>query len=290
MLQGLDHAIVALRSLDEAPRFGEALGLVVSPGGRHPGRGTHNAVVAFGADYLELIAVADPTEAVATPWGRTLQAFLERGEGWLGFALASDDLAGDVAAARARGLAVDPPEEGSRIRPDGGVLRWRTARVEGSPWGGSLPFLIQHATPRAERAAWAPPSGHPLGATLIAGLAVATPDLSALTDQYRLLLGREPDVVEEVPALPARRAVFLFGGFRIELLEPAAPDGRLAEFVRERGTAPFMASLAVPDVDDAVAVLRQRGTAVGNPTFRRRAPLLNPAQTGGARFQLVESA
>jgi len=289
MLTGLDHAIVALRSLDAAERIGEALGLHVTRGGEHPGRGTHNAIIRFGADYLEFIAVADPTLAASTAPGRALQAFLGQGEGWLGFALASDDLAGDVAAARGRGLVLEDPEEGSRLRPDGTLMSWQTARVVGSPWGGTLPFLIQHRTPLDERVSWAPAAGHTLGATCISAVSVATGDLEALVVSYSRLLGRSPDVAEDVPALPARRVVFQVGDLRLEILQPMAPEGGLADFVRKHGTGLFLVSLAVPNVDEAVAVLRRRGTAVGNPTWRRRAPLLDHRQTGGARFQLVET-
>ena len=289
MLTGLDHAIVGLRDLASAPELGTALGIVVSPGGVHPGWGTRNAIARFGIDYFELLAVGDRDEAAASPRGRAFLHWLRGGEGWLGFALASDDVEADAAAIRARGLDVEPPQRGSRTRPDGTTMSWRTSRVAGSPWGSPVPFIIQHDTPAVERRSWAPRGGHPLGVSRIAALLVAGPSLEALVDDYRKLLGRDPDTVEEVPALPAGRAVYALGDFRIELLEPVATDGGLADFARQRGPGLFLASLSVPSVDRAVEVLRARGTAVGSPTPRRRAPLLDPRQTGGARFQLVEA-
>lgn len=293
MLTGLDHAIIGLSDLSFATALGGALALDVSPGGVHPGWGTENAVVRFGLDYLELLAVRDAGEAEASPRGRALLERLRIGEGWLGYALASDDIEADVAAIRARGLDVEPPQRGTRRRPDGSLMAWRNSRVAGQHWGSPLPFLIQHETPVAERRAWAPPAGHLLGVTRVAAVLVAGPSLEALVADYRRLLGRDPDLVEDVPALPARRAVFAFGGsgggFRIELLEPASREGGLAEFIREFGAGLFLASLAVPDVDRAVEILRSRGTAVGEVTARRRAPLLDPRETAGARFQLVES-
>lgn len=289
MLTGLDHAIVGLRDLASADELGSALGIVVSPGGVHPGWGTKNAISRFGLDYFELLAVSDADEAAANPRGRAFLKWLRASEGWLGFALASDDVEADVAAIRSRGLDAEPPQRGARKRPDGTTMSWRTARIAGHQWGSPLPFIIQHDTPPAERRSWVPPAGHPLGVTRIAALLIAGSSLDALTADYRKLLGRAPDAVEDVPALPARRAVYIVGDFRIELLEPAASDGGLAQFVGERGPGLFLASLAVPDVGRAVEVLRARGTAVGSPTPRRRAPLLDPRQTGGARFQLVEA-
>ena len=289
MLVGLDHAIIGLRDLASADALGSALGIAVSPGGVHPGWGTRNAIARFGLDYFELLAISDPREAAANPRGRAFLDWLRGGDGWLGYALASDDVEADSAAIRARGLDVEHPQRGARKRPDGTTMSWRTSRIAGSQWGSPLPFIIQHDCPPAERRSWAPPGGHPLGVTRVAALLVAGPSLDALTADYRKLLGREPDAVEDVPALPARRAVYVVGGFRIELLEPAASNGGLAEFARHSGPGVFLASLVVPDVDRAVAVLRARGTAVGSPTARRRAPLLDLRQTAGARFQLVEA-
>jgi hypothetical protein len=289
MLTGLDHAIIGLRDLASADALGRALGLVVSPGGVHPGSGTRNAIARFGLDYFELLVVADAAEAAASGRGKAFLEWLQLGEGWLGFALASDDIEADAAEIRARGLDIELPQRGARQRPDGTTISWRNARISGNQWGSPLPFIIQHDTPPEQRRAWAPTGGHPLGVSRVAALLIAGPSLNALVEDFRKLLGRDPDAVEEVLALPARRAVFGVGGFRIELLEPASQDGGLAEFVRERGTGLFLASLAVPDVGRAVELLRARGTAVGDPTARRRAPLLDPRQTAGARFQLLEA-
>lgn len=290
MLLGLDHVVIAVRDLPRAAeRLQQAMGLTVVPGGEHPGFGTYNAVVRFGTEYLELIAIRDPEEAGSTDRGRALMAFLSRGEGLAGFALDSDDLERDMAEARERGLELEGPFPASRRRPDGRVMTWKTARVHGDPWGRRIPFLIQHDTPMQERQALAPPGGHPMGATGIPLLSVAVADLDALSDRYRRLLGEHPEVVEDVPALPACRARFRVGSFCLELLQPTSSSGGLAEFVRDQGDGLFMVTLGVPNVDEAVQFLRERGTLVGKPTYRRRAPLLDPSQTLGARFQLVET-
>ena len=41
-------------------------------GGAHEGVGTHNRLVPLGADYVELLAIADPDEAAASPLGGDL--------------------------------------------------------------------------------------------------------------------------------------------------------------------------------------------------------------------------
>ncbi|MGE5620417.1 MAG: VOC family protein [Sphingomonadaceae bacterium] len=290
MLFGLDHAIIAVRDLAAATRQLEnALGLTVTPGGEHPGMGTHNAIARLGTEYLEIIAVRDPVEAAANRRGQILLDFLSRREGYLGFALSSDDLNGDLADIRDRGLDLEGPIRGSRQRPDGTVMTWRMAVSPEDPWGRLLPFVIQHDTPIQERRSWVPPGGHPLKVSGIPMVSVAVGRLRPAADLYRRLVGQPPEVTEDVPALPARRARFRVGGLRLDLLEPTAPDGGLADFVHFQGGGLFMVSLAVANLEEAVRLLRSRGTDVGDPTPQRRAPLLDPSQTLGARFQLVET-
>lgn len=289
MLIGLDHAIIAVRDLTQAAdRLGRALGLTITMGGEHPGMGTHNAIARFGTEYLELISVRHRTEAAAHERGRRLVNFLKRGEGLLGFALGSDDLDRDMAEALERGLYLEGPFPGSRLRPDGTLMKWRTARLPEDPWGHRLPFLIQHSTSLQERRSWVPPQGHPLQVSGIPAVAVAVVDLQTSIESYRRLLGEPPDSVDEVPALPARRARFRVQSLHLDLLQPTAGRGGLADFLRLQGEGLFLITLAVPNVERAVQLLRERGTRVGDPTPRRRAPLLDPSQTLGARFQLSE--
>src|SRR3954454_8828451 len=85
----LDHVVIAVRDLDAAIARYDALGFAVTAGGRHVGRGTHNAIVRFGLDYLELISVYAAAEATH-PAPATLVRYLEAHEGGLvGFARAT---------------------------------------------------------------------------------------------------------------------------------------------------------------------------------------------------------
>src|SRR3989442_10410930 len=55
MITRFDHAVIAVRDLDQALRlYRDVLGLDARPAGRHTGLGTHNGIVRFGLDYLEL--------------------------------------------------------------------------------------------------------------------------------------------------------------------------------------------------------------------------------------------
>ncbi len=123
----LDHVLIAVPDLEAEQE------LVSIEGGRHPGWGTANRIVPLGDAYLELVAVVDEGEAAANPFGRWVAA----SRGPFAWAVRTDDL--DAAAARL-GLAIGA---GSRARPDGTMLRWRSAGIEQAAAEPLLPFLIQ---------------------------------------------------------------------------------------------------------------------------------------------------
>ena len=185
MLQGLDHVIVAVPDLDATDAtLGAELGLEVAGGGEHPAFGTRNRLVWLGDSYLELVAVADADRAGGSWFGALVSDALaaEPGGACVGFAIATDDLVRDVAALDWRGPAFEGITDGERRRPDGQVVRWRSARPPGDP-APCLSFLIEHDpgsaewTPaeRAARAQRPHPAGGPVALTV---LAVAVPDVS----------------------------------------------------------------------------------------------------------------
>jgi len=114
------------------------LGLDSYPGGEHVGLGTHNRVIPLGArQYVELMAVKDDAVAAGNPVGRRVLQWLGEGEGLRAWCLATDDI--DAVAARHE-LDARP---WTRVRPDGGELRWRLAGVDRAFADPSLPFFIQ---------------------------------------------------------------------------------------------------------------------------------------------------
>jgi hypothetical protein len=156
----IDHVVLGVRDMDAAGRrLRETLGLGSVPGGRHEGWGTGNRIVPLGGPYLELIGVVDRAEAAANPVGRGLLDALEGGDHWICWCVAAEDL---EATATRVGLSVDA---GSRVRPDGVTLRWRSAGFTFALANPSLPFFIHwEVTPdlhpgRAEADHRSPPSG-----------------------------------------------------------------------------------------------------------------------------------
>lgn len=137
----LDHIVIAVHDLESAIADYAALGFHVLRGGDHPGRTTHNALVVFqDGSYFELIAWRAPS-----PEERWWQLLQRHGEGIVDFALLPRSTAVTVEEARARGLALEGPVDGGRVRPDGERLRWQIAR----PATADLPFLCGDLTPSA---------------------------------------------------------------------------------------------------------------------------------------------
>ena len=197
MLLGIDHLVVAVRSVEAAAAIVERdLGLAVTGGGRHEAMGTYNRLAFLGDTYLELIGVFDRDLVRSSGSFAVARAALDqldaRGEGLATYALAVDDVAAEVSRLRSAGSPVGDPVPGSRRRPDGEVVRWTCAFPELGP--ERPPFLIEHEAAgsewgdavRAARAAFRHPGG---GAVRLAALELPAPDPAAVADAYGTVLG-----------------------------------------------------------------------------------------------------
>jgi hypothetical protein len=137
----LDHVLIAVADLaDAASAFAENHGLISIEGGRHPGWGTANRIVPLGDSYLELIAIVDAREAGENSFGRWVTSGATAAGRPIGWAVRPADL---DETARRLGLT---PQEGSRMRPDGELIRWRTVGVDEAVGELSLPFFIERTS------------------------------------------------------------------------------------------------------------------------------------------------
>lgn len=136
----LDHILLGCDDLDRGISFVEQrTGVRAALGGVHPGRGTRNALLALGGRrYLEIIA-PDPQQEVS-PMSRKLKELSE--PRLMGWAAHSPDAAALAKRLGEAGIASQGPTDGSRLRPDGRTLRWRTVSLE-EDHGGLLPFFIE---------------------------------------------------------------------------------------------------------------------------------------------------
>jgi len=163
---------------------------VALPGGRHPGAGTANRIVPLGPDYLELIAIVDAGEAEGSALSRRVSQALERGSGIATWAVRVDDLDALKARLDAAGIATLGPRPGSRRRPDGVLIEWRTLHV-GDGLEPAIPFFIQWSVPAGQHPGQAAVQ-HPAGKVRLKGLRFRSPDPARLQARLRELAGNLP--------------------------------------------------------------------------------------------------
>lgn len=177
----LDHIVIVVDDLDRAIADYTELGFTVVPGGEHTQSISRNALIAFqDGSYLELFAFNGQPPAEH----RFAQTAREGG-GLAAFALLPDDVTEDLEAARSRGLVIEGPIEGGRLRPDGKRIVWQL----GIPQTTDLPFLCGDVTPRMMRVPDGAALRHENGVQGVVMIGVLVEDLEVSAQRYSQLLG-----------------------------------------------------------------------------------------------------
>ena len=195
----LDHILLGTGDLDHGIAFVEAhTGVRPAFGGVHPGMGTRNALLSLGERrYLEIIAPDPKQEKVDASRVNGLRA-LDRPR-LVGWAAHPGDLEAFVRMVRQRGIKIEGPSPGSRMRPDGQMLKWQTAALADDR-KGLLPFFIEWDRDSAHPSSDAPGGCH------LETFSVVARDADALAAEFRIL-GIELAVQRgEKPELRARIA------------------------------------------------------------------------------------
>jgi glyoxalase-like protein len=135
----LDHIIVGFPNLEDGmARLFQLSGYRAAVGGSHPNRGTRNAILNLGNNsYLELLS-PDPAQP-ALLWHQEIATLTE--PTIVGWAIRHKDLDQLASLLKERGVPCLDPIAGSRVRPDGQILNWRTLRLTDDR-KGNLPFFI----------------------------------------------------------------------------------------------------------------------------------------------------
>jgi hypothetical protein len=193
----LDHFILGCDDLDRGINFVEQrTGVRAAFGGVHPGRGTRNALLSLGArKYLEIMA-PDPAQQ-ATPQIPRLRELKEpRLVGWAAHPGDLEKLSAHLREAR---IPFEGPRAGSRQRPDGKVLHWKSLTLKDDQ-GGLLPFFIEWSADSIH-----PSADAPQGCRL-ARFGAVSPDTDALKKIADLL---QLDMSVSPGAKPALRATIV---------------------------------------------------------------------------------
>ncbi|MEO8458723.1 MAG: VOC family protein [Chloroflexota bacterium] len=139
----VDHLVYAVADLDAGiAHIERMLGVRAEPGGAHPGRGTHNALLSLGGgSYLEIIAPDpdQPDPKAPRPFGLDKL----RAPRLVTWAVRVSHIEKRVEQARAAGYDPGDAHPMSRKLPSGAELKWQlTARPEAAA-SGIVPFLIE---------------------------------------------------------------------------------------------------------------------------------------------------
>ena len=135
MIRAVDHVGIAVRSIAEARRFWEALGLAIGHVEEVPAEGVRVAMIDVGGVRVELLEPTSPESPVAK--------FLEkRGPGIHHLCLESDDLDGDDRGLRGAGIELLRPA------PTAGAGGARVQFVHPRSAGG---VLVELSEPHGER-------------------------------------------------------------------------------------------------------------------------------------------
>jgi len=132
--------------------------------------------------------VVDQGEAASSRLGGRVARALKEGRMFVAWALRTQDL--DAVRARIQGAGWDLPPivEGSRKRPDGQVLRWRTQDVEAGPEPSAVPFVIEWRIPDGLHPGEAG-SSHRDGSAALRRVVVGARDPRRVRDLLEMLLG-----------------------------------------------------------------------------------------------------
>ena len=190
-MPAIDHIVFNTRDrTDAAADFFLRAGFIVTPRGYHT-LGSINHTVVFGSDYLELLGYPPGQPPALRP------ELVTRPPGLMATVMAADDADATRAALVARGMRPRPVQSFSRPvdlgagRQSGhhGDARFRVTRLEPDAVPGTWFYFCQHLT---RELVWRPEwQAHPNGATGVAGIDIAVPDLAVALPAYRACLGRD---------------------------------------------------------------------------------------------------
>lgn len=293
MFTRIDHVMICVPDLEAGIEQYRKLGFDMHPGGVHPGKGTHNAIAFNRDDYLELLAIGDRAEyerasVSSRSYDGGLASFINAGGGIRYVVVQSDDLAGDVAAMRARGVDVSDAIEGSRRTPAGLELRWKLATLGAA---NPLPiFFIEHRTPLEQRRTQIPGAGaHPNGVYALERAYIVSSDVGTAAATYARVLGMPQPPLRKGTVIMSDMAVFEIGPTGLGIVQPYAP-GPAADALARRGPGPFQVLYRTSGMAAAARWMAQQRVpplARGVRNTGEQAMLAPPELTGGAYIGFV---
>jgi len=203
-LSSVDHLLLGVANLDHGIDWVEQrTGVRAAIGGSHPGAGTRNALLSLGgAQYLEIIA-PDPAQ---TTYGfrMDLKTMTEPRLVW--WAAKASDIEAVAKKGRDARVQMVGPRDGSRVRPDGKMLKWKSLAIASD-------FAVDGIDPIPFFIEWAEGTVHPSqdapGGCTLRSFEIEHPRAAAVSDALKQIgvdvSVRQADVVALVATIETSR-------------------------------------------------------------------------------------
>lgn len=125
-------------------------------------------------------------------------------------------------------------------------------------------------------------------------LAVVVPDIGSALSFWRDALGLKPGEHKDVPQEQVRVAFVEAGENHIELVQPTSSESGIAAYLAKKGAGMHHLCFDVPDMERAMARLREHGATLLSETYKvrdgRKYIFVHPKSTGGVLVELYENS
>ena len=272
----LDHASICGSNLDTLRQTFTDVGLTPDFGGPHGNAITQMAILGFDdGSYIELIAPIKPGAIMGSDWAR----FMSDDAVTCAWAVGTNVLLQEADRLKKAGIAVNPPERGSRKRPDGMSIEWMTANVGNATPGSTLPFIIEDQTPRAWRVQTsASVQGAPVNG--VENVVLGVNNLEASIALFRKAYGWADPLVEVEKDFGK---VAYFPGEPVMLVAPTS-GGWLSERLAKFGQTPVAYLLNARDFAAATKKYKLNGTKTW---FGQKVAWFDPGKLKGVRLGVI---
>lgn len=279
----LDHAVVLSADMEASRRvWDDQIGARLALDRTFPDRNTRILFFRLGDITIEISGGAEQShEGQGKPdriWG---------------LAWGVDSIEATCARLNAAGIETSGARPG--IKP--GTM---IATAKGAATHGVATLLIEH-TPESFKPESRAPQGlahdnaPPRRAFNVQGIdhvVVSTPDVDATATKWRDTLGLTVAETRDPEFTRMRMAKLPAGNAFVELVQPLSGDSRLASAIAERGQGMLSISLAVDNLDAAVADLRAKGIQVSDIEVGSwpgtRVARITPDAANGVPIQLLQ--
>lgn len=124
-------------------------------------------------------------------------------------------------------------------------------------------------------------------------VAIAVSDIDAAIEAFNRSYQADPISREVVEEQGVEEAMIAIGGSHIQLIQPLDDDSPVGRFIARRGEGMHHVAFAVPDIEAALAHLKETGAKLVDESPRiggggNRIAFVHPAAFAGTLIELVE--